>query len=143
MGCICIKSLFSFDRLLKQNDRSLKKNSVQINIKEELELNHSVVEDIKEVPSQLAACKLPAWYLPNQKTCIAGRIIIKEHKPSFQSNRHCHCLLNSGTSGLCSVVRYTLRLGHACEQSELCRTLLGFQQVRFRSGQLTSLLPDI
>lgn len=88
-------------RLLKQNDRSFEKKSVQINIKEELELNHSVVEDIKDVPSQLAACKLPAWYLPNQKTCIAG---------------------------LCSVVRYTLRLGHACEQSDLCRTLLGFQQ---------------
>ena len=68
-----MKPIFSFDRLLKQNDRSLKNNSVQINIKEELELNHSVVEDIKEVPSQLAACKLPAWYLPNQKTCIAGR----------------------------------------------------------------------
>jgi len=75
-------------------------NGVSTKISKDLDL-HFETEKISEAPKQILACKLPAWFLPNQRTCIAG---------------------------LCSVVRYAFRLAHFCEQVELCKTLLGFQQ---------------
>ena len=59
------------------------------------------VEECGEVPSEVRCCRAPVWYLPRQRTCIAG---------------------------LCSVARYLLRLGYATEGREGCRRLLGRQQ---------------
>jgi hypothetical protein len=52
-------------------------------------------------PLEVAACRPPVWYLPGQRTCVAG---------------------------LCSVARYLLRLAVATEGSATCRRLLGHQQ---------------
>jgi len=73
---------------------------VSVKITKSLDLQYNV-ETRGETPEQVLACRLPAWFLPNQRTCIAG---------------------------LCSVVRYAFRLAHFSEQLELCKTLLGFQQ---------------
>ena len=62
---------------------------------------HYAIEPKAEAPAEVLACRLPVWFLPNQRTCIAG---------------------------LCSVVRYAFRLSHFAEELEICKTLLGFQQ---------------
>ena len=54
----------------------------------------------EETPAELLAVRLPAWYLPAQRSCIAG---------------------------LCAVVRYACRLGTATGAGPHCRDLLGFQ----------------
>jgi len=52
-------------------------------------------------PREVRCCRPPVWYLPKQRTCIAG---------------------------LCSVSRYLLRMAAQCEGLEMCKRLLGFQQ---------------
>ena len=44
---------------------------VKISIKRDISLEYKIVETT-DVASELQACRLPAWYLPNQRTCIAG-----------------------------------------------------------------------
>ena len=44
---------------------------VKISIRRDIGLDYQIVE-ASDVASELLACKLPAWYLPNQRTCIAG-----------------------------------------------------------------------
>ena len=44
---------------------------VKIPIKRDISLEYNIVETT-EVARELLACRLPAWYLPNQRTCIAG-----------------------------------------------------------------------
>ena len=75
-------------------------SGVSTRISKQLDL-HFEIEKRNEAPVQVQACRLPAWFLPNQRTCIAG---------------------------LCSVVRYAFRLAHFSEQLQICKSLLGFQQ---------------
>ena len=70
----------------------------------------------QDVPGEVLACKLPVWFLPQQRTCIAGQAQ-KLHKKE----------ISPGLSGLCSVMRYSLRMGYACEELTICQDLLGFQ----------------
>lgn len=87
-------------RLLNDSSRTDSDSLVKISIKRDLSLEYNIVETA-DVASELLACRLPAWYLPIQRTCIAG---------------------------LCSVIRYSLRMGFASEKLQLCYDLLGFQQ---------------
>ena len=84
-------------RFLKESKESIK---TQVKISRDLDLITELVSR-EDVPSEVLACNLPVWYLPEQRTCIAG---------------------------LCSVMRYSLRMGHSCEDLPLCKDLLGFQQ---------------
>ena len=40
-------------------------------ISRQLGLSYEIVNR-EETPAELLACRLPAWYLPSQRTCIAG-----------------------------------------------------------------------
>ena len=42
------------------------------NIVKTLQIPYEIVSR-ESTPSELRACRLPAWFLPNQRTCIAGR----------------------------------------------------------------------
>jgi len=75
-------------------------NRVSTKISRDLDLDY-IIEAREGTPREVLACRLPVWFLPNQRTCIAG---------------------------LCSVVRYTFRLAHWHEELKICKTLLGFQQ---------------
>ena len=66
------------------------------------ELPFYTSEQLNEpVPLEVSCCKAPVWYLPGQRTCIAG---------------------------LCSVARYMLRMAAEIEGLAPCQRLLGFQQ---------------
>ena len=59
-------------RLLNDSCRRTDRDSVvKISIKRDISLEYKIVETT-DVASELQACRLPAWYLPNQRTCIAG-----------------------------------------------------------------------
>ena len=59
-------------RLLNDSCRRTERDSVvKISIKRDISLEYKIVETT-DVASELQACRLPAWYLPNQRTCIAG-----------------------------------------------------------------------
>ena len=58
-------------RLLNDSSRTDSDSFVKISIKRDLSLEYNIVETA-DVASELLACRLPAWYLPNQRTCIAG-----------------------------------------------------------------------
>ena len=94
-------SEFYFCRFL-QKEESDKEDQKTLKIKKDLDLDILIIDINYKISKELAACKLPAWYLPTQRTCIAG---------------------------LCSIIRYALRMGYACEKIQTCQTLLGFQQV--------------
>ena len=102
-------------RFLKQKEDT---KTVTINLKRDLQLQYELLESSDNVPSELLACRLPAWYLPNQRTCIAGSFIFIHDGHFFNS-----------LSGLCSVIRYAFRMGYICENLDICYSLLGFQQV--------------
>ena len=57
-----------FIRFLKQPRESIK---TVVKISRELDLRYELVDQQNE-PREVLACKLPVWYLPKQKTCIAG-----------------------------------------------------------------------
>ena len=56
-------------RLLKQSPETIKS---LVKISRELDLVSELVE-LGDVPSEVLACNLPVWYLPSQRTCIAGQ----------------------------------------------------------------------
>ena len=58
-------------RLLNDSCRTESDSVVKISIKKDISLDYKIVET-SDVASELQACRLPAWYLPNQRTCIAG-----------------------------------------------------------------------
>ena len=65
-------------RLLNDSCRTDSDSVVKISIKRDISLDYKIVETT-DVASELQACKLPAWYLPNQRTCIAGLYHIIQH----------------------------------------------------------------
>ena len=86
-------------RFLLEPTQSDREVSVRLR-KDELPLQSEKELD-ELVPSQVKCCKAPVWFLPGQRTCVAG---------------------------LCSVARYMLRMAAEAEGLQACQRLLGFQQ---------------
>ena len=99
-------------RLLKEPKEGRK---TTVKLSKDLGLISSLVT-WEDVPGEVVACKLPVWFLPQQRTCIAGQA----HKLHKQE-------ISPSLSGLCSVMRYSLRMGFSCEGLAICQDLLGFQ----------------
>ena len=78
---IMVKNCYAYDsrnferankiRLLNDSSRTDSDSLVKTSIKRDLSLEYNIVETA-DVASELLACRLPAWYLPIQRTCIAG-----------------------------------------------------------------------
>ena len=82
-------------------DQTQGNGEVSVRLKKDALLQHRGKDWDEPVPTQVKCCKAPVWYLPGQRTCVAG---------------------------LCSVARYMLRMAAETEGLQACHRLLGFQQ---------------
>ena len=92
-------------------DQTQGNGEVSVRLKKDALLQHRGKEWDEPVPTQVKCCKAPVWYLPGQRTCVAG---------------------------LCSVARYMLRMAAETEGLQACHRLLGFQQGCLAAPAITS-----